>query len=163
MRWKNISLKVIAPSVAALCLIGCQPLMAQLEDTSAVMDQRMETIAGNAALNCGHVRAGENASTAFECARKAIGRRRPFLVRFDYWGTDSLLSDGFAEDGNGNVFLIRFDSLGWGGEGVLDDRHDFVEKCPKPVHIRQLPLISQRFTGMSCKRKKKNSDDRYEQ
>lgn len=149
--------------IALFCFLCSSPLLAQTSDTSVVMDQRMRTIAGDNALNCGRVRIIEATDVALKCARKAIGGRHPFLVRFDYAGMDSDLSDGLTGDSSGDVYLVRFDSLGWGGEGVVDSGHDFIEKCPRPVRIRILPWINGSFAGVTCKRRKKDSDDRYEQ
>jgi hypothetical protein len=149
--------------IAMLYIVLCVPVLAQTNDTSAVMDQRMRTIAGDSALNCGRVRIDGAIGPALVCARKAIARKQSFLVRFDHPGMDSDLSDGLAGDASGNAFLIRFDSLGWGGEGTVDNRHNFIEKCPSPVRVRVLPWVNNRFAGVTCKRKKKHSDDRYEQ
>jgi len=77
---------------------------------------------------------------SLRCARQAISKKRAFFVRLDSAGMDSSLSNGFAGDGSGNVYSVAFDSLGCApspGIEILDNGHDAVEICPKPVRIRK--------------------------
>jgi len=162
MRRRATTSADIARFLAVLCLC-CLPLSAQIDDTSGVMDKRMRVIAGENALDCGRVRVGVNAEPALRCARKSIKRKQPFVVRFDDYGIDSFLSDGFAEDGLGNVYHIEFDSLGWGppsedGGEVLDDKHDFVEGCTKPARIHKDVSRKGTFMGYSCVRSRRTED-----
>ena len=66
---------------------------------------------------------------------------------------DSFLSDGFAGDGSGNVYKVDFDSLGWGqspGIEILDNGHDAVQICRKPVRIRKELSSKGVFMGYKC-------------
>ncbi len=118
------------------------PAMCECSDEylGTLMDRRMRLIAGNDALDCGRVKLNGDPKASLRCARQAISKNRAFFVRLDSAGIDSSLSDGFAGDGSGNVYSVAFDSLGWGpspGIEILDNRHDAVEICPKPVRIRK--------------------------
>jgi len=146
--------------IVAFCVIFCLPILAQMKD----MDQRMRTIAGEDALNCGRVGESADPTPALKCARRAIRGKQSFFVRFDYAGTDSFLSDGFAGDRAGKVYLVNFDSLGWGPSGadegeILDENHDFVSACRKPVHIRRKPSPKGTFWGFTCVAEKEEKKD----
>jgi TonB family protein len=123
------------------------------EYLGALMDRRMRLIAGNDALDCGRVKLNGDPKPSLRCARKAISHRRAFIVRFDYAGMDSSISDGFVGDGSGKVYSVRFDSLGWGqspGIEILDGTHDAVEICPKPVRIKARSAPIGAFWGYLC-------------
>lgn len=125
------------------------------DDLGGFMDQRMRLLAGNNALDCGRVKVNGDPKASVRCARKAISTKRAFLVRVDSAGMDSLLSDGFAGDGSGNVYSVRFDSLGWGPSPdieILDNTHDAVQICPKPVHIKLRSAPNGAFFGYRCTR-----------
>ena len=123
------------------------------EYLGTLMDRRMRLIAGNDALDCGRVKVGGDPKASLMCAREAISRKRAFFVRLDSFGIDSFLSDGFAGDGSGNVYSVAFDSLGWGsspGIEILDNSHDAVQICPKPVRIRKELSSKGAFMGYRC-------------
>jgi TonB family protein len=123
------------------------------EYLGTLMDRRMRLIAGNDALDCGRVKLNGDPKPSLRCARKAISHRRAFVVRFDYAGMDSSISDGFASDGSGKVYSVRFDSMGWGqapGIEILDGTHDAVEICPKPVRIKARSAPIGAFWGYRC-------------
>jgi TonB family protein len=125
------------------------------EYLGTLMDRRMRLIAGNDALDCGRVKVSADPKGSLSCARQAISRKRAFLVRLDSVGMDSFLSDGFAGDGSGNVYSVAFDSFGWGpspGIKILDNRHDAVGICPKPVDIWRQVSSKGAFMGYRCTR-----------
>jgi hypothetical protein len=113
----------------------------------------MRLIAGNDALDCGRIKVGGDPRASLRCARQAISRKKAFFVRLDRIGMDSFLSDGFAGDGSGNVYKVDFDSLGWGqspGIEILDNGHDAVQICRKPVRIRKELSSKGVFMGYKC-------------
>jgi hypothetical protein len=123
------------------------------EYLETLVDRRMRLIAGNDALDCGRVKLNGNPRLSLGCARRAISQRRAFVVRFDSAGMDSSLSDGFAGDGSGKVYSVRFDSLGWGpspGIQILDNSHNAVEICAKPVHLTLRSAPTGAFWGYRC-------------
>ncbi len=123
------------------------------EYLGTLMDRRMRLIAGNDALDCGRVRVGGDPKASLTCAREAISKKRAFFVRLDSFGIDSFLSDGFAGNGSGKVYSVTFDSLGLGPDPdieILDNSHDAVEICPKPVHIWKEVSPKGAFMGYRC-------------
>lgn len=131
------------------------PAMCECSDEylGTLMDRRMRLIAGNDALDCGRVKLNGDPKTSLRCARQAISKNRAFFVRLDSAGMDSSLSDGFTGDGSGNVYSVEFDSLGLGpspGIEILDNSHDAVEICPKPVRIRKEMSSKGVFMGYRC-------------
>jgi len=132
--------------VPARCICSAEYL-------GTLMDRRMRLIAGNDALDCGRVKLNGDPKASLRCARKAVSQKRAFFVRFDWVGIDSFLSDGFAGDNSGDVYSVKFDSYGWGGGPdleILDNKHDAVERCPNPVHIRKERSSKGVFMGYRC-------------
>lgn len=122
------------------------------------MDKRLRAISGDRAINCGRTKVDGTEGQALECARNAISAKRPFFVRFDFWGFDSSVSDGFAGAKSGNVYQVVFDSARWSGKHVFDDGYDTVEKCRKPVRIRRRNSSKGRFLGFNCDLKSDHKD-----
>lgn len=123
------------------------------EYLGTLMDRRMRLIAGNDALDCGRVKVGGDPKASLTCARQAISKKRAFFVRLDSFGQDSFLSYGFAGNGSGKVYSVTFDSLGWSPDPdteILDNHHDAVEICPKPVHIWKEVSPKGAFMGYRC-------------
>ncbi len=123
------------------------------EYLGTLMDRRMRLIAGNDALDCGRVKVGGDPKASLTCARQAISKKRAFFVRLDSFGMDSFLSYGFAGNGSGKVYSVTFDSLGWNPDPdieILDNSHDAVEICPKPVHIWKEVSSKGAFMGYRC-------------
>ncbi|MGB6477369.1 MAG: hypothetical protein WBF04_25225 [Candidatus Sulfotelmatobacter sp.] len=140
--------------------------LTQVSDYTAEMDRRLRTIAGSSALNCGTVAIGgdRNPEPMLKCARRAIGKKRAFYARTDSWGIDSFLSEGFAGSGDGSVYYVEFDSLGWDPHRTEagNKKPNLGEKCPNPVHVRRIPWIDNDYVGLTCRRKKKGSSDPHE-
>jgi hypothetical protein len=68
---------------------------------------------------------------------------------------DSDAENGLAGNGNGDVYGVFFDSLGFtpGGllndaEQLLDNHHSVVNACPKPIHFRRVTLPNS--SGLTC-------------
>lgn len=123
------------------------------EYLGTLMDRRMRLIAGNDALDCGRVKVDGDPKASLACARQAISKKRAFFVRLDSFGMDSFLSDGFAGNGSGKVYSVTFDSIGWSPDPdseVLDNHHDAVQICPKPVHIWKEVSSKGAFMGYRC-------------
>jgi hypothetical protein len=136
----------ITVSVPARCICSAEYL-------GILMDRRMRLIAGNDALDCGRVKVNGDPKASLRCMRQAISNKRAFFVRLDSVGMDSFLSDGFVGDGSGKVYSVEFDSLGYGpsaGVEILDNGHDAVEICPKPVRIRKEMSSKGVFMGYRC-------------
>jgi TonB family protein len=135
-------------TITAPAVCGCSD-----EYLGTLMDRRMRLIAGDDALDCGRVKVGGDPKASVRCARRAISKKRGFFVRLDGVGIDSFLSYGFAGDGSGSVYSVEFDSLGCGpspGIEILDNGHDAVQICPKPVRIRKEMSSKDAFMGYRC-------------
>jgi TonB family protein len=123
------------------------------EYLGTLMDRRMRLIAGNDALDCGRMKVDGDPKPGLRCARRSISRKHTFFVRFDSFGIDSFVSDGFAGDGSGKVYSVVFDSLGLGpspGIEIMDNSHDAVQLCPKPVRIWKELSPKGAFMGYHC-------------
>lgn len=157
-----------ATIVTLIVLELCVASVSQVSAYTVEMDRRLRTIAGDNALNCGAVAldGDRNPEPVLKCARKAIGKKLAFYVRSDSWGIDSFLSDGFAGNGNGDVYYVEFDSLGWAPHGAGTEipagKVNYGEECPRPVRIRKIPWPDKNYVGFTCKRRKKNSSDPHE-
>jgi hypothetical protein len=147
------------------CLGASSIAKTQVSAFTAEMDRRLRTVAGNDALNCGAVLVDgdRNPETVLKCVRKAISKKAAFYARTDSWGIDSFLSEGFAGSGNGSVYYLEFDSLGWdASQAQLTTKQYPIEKCPAPVRVRQILWKDKQYIGFTCQRKKKGSSDPHE-
>ncbi len=88
------------------------------------LDQRLRTIAGDDAEDCGTVPVRADPSAARSCAEKAISQKKSFLVRFRVMSIDSNVSYAFAGSPGGEVFQIEF-----------SDRRLSERECPAPVQL----------------------------
>ena len=141
------------------CQVGCRNtdsvLPTSSQDQSASNNQadpRMGLIdtkllllsrkGGGRTLNCGWVGIRRSPDASSDCALKAFANGSPFYVRDNFQGIDSDVSMGLAGDGQGHVYFVEYDSMGWGTEGpegseLTDDRHIYTEPCPRPVTLRK--------------------------
>lgn len=120
----------------ALFLVVCiLPLLGQSEGPNGLVDQKMRVIAGEKALNCGWKKPGDDPKASLKCARRAIKRKQPFIVRFDSNGIEGLISRGFAGNGAGDVYWIHVDSYTCRDIVQYPDRCPDIVKCPKPVRF----------------------------
>jgi len=107
-----------------------------------LLDNRLRTIAGPGALDCGRLPLRSKSKGPATCARDAVKTRKPFFVRFDDFGVDSVVASAMAGDARGNVFFIDFDSMGidsdWHPSGATmpDGFHTKVIPCSQPVRVR---------------------------
>lgn len=141
----------ITITTPAIC--GCSD---QILET--LMDRRMRVLAGKDALDCGRVKLDGDPRASLRCARRAISKRRAFFVRFESASMDSSSADGFAGDSSGNIYSIDFDSMGIGpfeGAEIMDNGHDAVQRCPKPVRIKKELGRKGMLLGYRCTQKKK--------
>jgi hypothetical protein len=122
--------------VFGVMLAGCRRQM-----SDDVASQHLRSIAGKNATDCGHVGLHQSATAASDCSLSTWKAKRPFLVSYDVQGIDSRLVFGMASDGGGDVFSVKYDSMGWqtdelhAGMKVLDSNHILVVHCPPPVRL----------------------------
>lgn len=103
--------------------------------------RRLHNIAGKNATDCGHVGLHQSPTAPGDCALAAWKANRPFFISYDVQGIDSKLLYGLTSSGGGDVFSVKYDSMGWStddlrsGMKVLDGKHILVVHCPSPVKL----------------------------
>jgi hypothetical protein len=108
-----------------------------------IIDERLKAIAsrgGIEALDCNSATAKSNVPA--ECALKAYANNQPFYVRFYLQYPDAFRQDGFARDGDGNVYEVWFlpGNMVMTGQfpkeaQLLDANRTVVMPCPKPTRL----------------------------
>jgi hypothetical protein len=97
-----------------------------------VMKQRLQLLASEDAIDCGHVSVRESPRKETACSLGAYRRRKPFYVRYNVLCGDCLMSLGLAADSLGRLFAVSFDSM-----GMNADQRDTAETMPDhPVWFR---------------------------
>ena len=140
--------------LGALLVIFLPSALAGDSDPTVAFDRRLQIIAGDGAVNCGHVTVQENTRKANKCVRMASSAKKAFYVRYDLHGTDSLIGAGLAGSGI-DVYLVEFDSTGWtpgltkSGERLMDDGQSIVKPCTKPIRLRSAASPGRGLTCLS--------------
>jgi hypothetical protein len=111
-----------------------------LEDYAAPgMINRLATLAGSDAENCGRVTRNQKPRSASDCARRAFAARKPFFVSYDQNALDRGFTVGFAGDKSGGLYFVQYMYEGWPpqppSENVCasDDNRIRFGPCPKPI------------------------------
>jgi hypothetical protein len=97
-----------------------------------ILKQRLLSLAGGAALNCGHASfSTTDANDATNCALQSYSSKRRFYVQYDVLGIDSELAVGFAFDGT-EVYAVTWERLQqyWRTHQIIH-----VEVCPSPIRL----------------------------
>jgi len=120
--------------------LGFDP--AYMPADTEVMDQRLRTLAGNGAIDCGEVPVDGDPAKASSCAMKASRQHKAFYVRYDARGIDAQLVDGLASNAKNDTYAVIFGSLGVSSDEAQDATrpdgdHTIVMECPKPTKIRK--------------------------
>jgi hypothetical protein len=110
---------------------------------------RLNQLAGHGAIDCGMAEVGESPDIASDCALKAWGERKPFIVRYDVQGIDTEQALGFAGTESGNVSGLWFFGAGYATGGhptdearsrklrFTDDGRISIEECSSPINFRK--------------------------
>jgi hypothetical protein len=115
-------LRLVGLFVACLCAV-----ISLASGTDDVLTSGLRTIAGNEAVNCGHVPFRADSKEADKCVQRSFKNRKPFYVKYDHSGVDTHVEYGFAGNGYGNVYLVIFDNLA---------NQNTVIPCLKPIRLR---------------------------
>jgi hypothetical protein len=95
--------------------------------------ESQETI-GPRGIDCGEVLIADDPKTATACAMAAQMAGKPFRVRYDLRGFDSVVAVAVVRDVTGIVAIWNYDSDPSGGGrvggGIIDRR-----RCPEPVKL----------------------------
>jgi len=109
--------------------------------SSDLLDERIRTIAGPKARNCGRVGADEKPICGTECALSAFRRHEPFYIRYD--DSDDGIAHGVAGDSTGRVYFVDFHSISVDfsrlrpGATMPDGLHTEVTPCLQPVRMKR--------------------------
>jgi hypothetical protein len=97
-----------------------------------ILKQRLISLAGEGALNCGHASFSTiEARRVTSCALQLYSSKTKFYVQYDQPGIDVELGIGFAFDGK-EVYAVAWERLQqyWRRLEVID-----VEACPSPTRL----------------------------
>lgn len=78
-----------------------------------------------------------------DCAIAALAQHRGFFILYHPQGIDSFVLEGLSGDSAGNVYEIRYDSMGFetddapAGITMTEGGHVLIAPCPKPVTLRK--------------------------
>ncbi len=119
-----------------------------------ILPKRLIELAGDGAVDCGHVLLHGSSEKANSCARKAVRNKTPFYISYELQGIDSWVAAGLARDSRGNLYELQFDSMGMSLSGqekrngmtLSDGNHIAIMVCPKPLQLHFFP----RATWLTC-------------
>ena len=113
----------------------------------ALIDKRLLFLSGHGdsagnRVNCGWIDIRENPNPASDCALSAFAHKVPFYVRYNLQGIDSRVSIGVAGEASGKLYIVEYDSRGWGmtasdGAELTDRKHNYTIPCPSPTTLRK--------------------------
>jgi len=100
------------------------------EDKLEIESKRL---AGPGAIDCGRVNIKGDPKEATECAIGAQKAAKPFRIRYDLQGIDSLVAVAIVRTPSGTVGSLMYDSDPSGGGQVGEVVYP--KRCPEPVHL----------------------------
>jgi len=100
------------------------------------MDWHSRWLMGRDGVDCGRVKVHDDPTAATNCALMADSQRKPFRVRYDIMGYDSLVSGGIVRTPRGEFYGLSFDGdpAGQGGASLFRQRTT-TSVCPHPIHL----------------------------
>jgi len=115
-----------------------EPLLLTEWAVPSSFESRLVMFAGTQAVNCGHVKPGQDPRASSDCALAAFQRRKPFYVSYDdawRWA-----SSGFAGNSEGELHFVeykvtKFPESVYNLVELADDNHIIFGACPKPVTL----------------------------
>ncbi len=143
--WKSL---LVGSSALLLCTLGAiawmrhlprpqlHPLIfAKPEDQGPdLLERRSKELAGPQGINCGGVPIRGNPKAATACALAAQKAGKPFRVRYDLQGIDSVVAVAIVRTPIGTVGTLNYDSDPSGG-GRVGGGVIYPKRCPEPVHL----------------------------
>jgi hypothetical protein len=98
------------------------------------LERHSRLLAGSSGIDCGRVSVRADPAPATKCALRAQAKRKPFRVRYDQMGVDSIVALAMVRTPAGSLSVLHYDSDPSGGGGEL---HGFIypTPCPEPVHL----------------------------
>ena len=101
---------------------------------SDLLEIQSKRLAGPSGIDCGRVLVGKDPTTATKCALEAQSSQKPFRVRYDLRGFDSLVAVAIVRTPVGTVGALQYDSDPLGGGGRAHESI-YPKRCPEPVHL----------------------------
>ena len=111
------------------------PVLSQTPDDPVGMVHQMHSIAGEKAIDCGHVQPAADPKPSLKCARKAVKKKQAFVVQYDGNGIEGPTYTAFAGNGDGDVYWLHVDSYTCRDPLRFPDWCPYLVKCPKPVRF----------------------------
>ena len=98
------------------------------------LDRHSRLLAGPSGIDCGRVSILADPEPATRCALRAQANGKPFHVRYDQMGADSVVALAMVRTPAGSVSVLHYDSDPSGGGRQL---HGIIypTPCPEPVHL----------------------------
>ena len=90
-------------------------------------------LAGPGAIDCGRVKVQDDPKDATACAIGAQKAAKPFRIRYDLQGIDSLVAVAIVRTPSGTVGALTYDSDPSGGGQVGEVV--YLKRCTEPVHL----------------------------
>jgi hypothetical protein len=98
------------------------------------LERHSRLLTGPNGIDCGRVSIRSDPASATKCALRAQAKGKPFRVRYDQMGTDSVAAVAMVRTPAGSLSALDYDSDPSGGGGQLHGLiHPF--PCPDPVHL----------------------------
>jgi hypothetical protein len=98
------------------------------------LERHSRLLAGPSGIDCGRVSRMADPASATECALRAQAKGKPFRVRYDEMGADSVVAVAMVRTPAGSLSVLNYDSDPSGGGRQL---HGLIRPtpCPDPVHL----------------------------
>jgi len=103
--------------------------------------RKSRVLAGAGSKDCGTVNTAGEGSGVTECAENSFAGGRPFRVRYDIQGKDSVGSIALVRTASGEMYRLMQDDFSRGTRWDLPVRLD---ACPKPLALRR--TVTHRLT-----------------
>jgi hypothetical protein len=133
--------------VLLLCEVTLAARQAKVQEESVPrkasprdLDRKLQLLAGEGAIFCGHVGLEGNPNAANKCVLKAFKEKQPFYVSYDALktGPSDFVVSGLARDPEGRMWSASFSPVTmhqtYGGE-LSDDLHILTKPCPTPYRL----------------------------
>jgi hypothetical protein len=94
------------------------------------LDRKARSLSDWSSKNCGRVPTTGDHDEVTRCALSAFGEHRPFRVRYDRQGLDSVLSVGLVSRKTGEMYLLLVDDFSFGTKWAQSVQ---IRPCPQPA------------------------------
>ena len=117
--------------------IGSRAMISLFGDA---IDRQSRSLSGCSATNCGHVKPREDPKAGSDCALAAVANNRPFRVRYDSVGIDTLVSVSFVRTSDNR--LIRLNQFDMSFGDSLSSQNVIVNPCPEPLRMTKTGYLT---------------------